>query len=247
MLKIWQPVSLKDYADYGNLNTLDNKKECIIVTFKKTSKCLIVYDEERDRDQLTKSCGALFCRLQKTGNVALTENCQRGIQQIAAHAHRSFGKWNLHISHGICYVAREFHYLNRSVYSTNRWASHKMCQQLQSVPRAEIANCFQLWTLCRQIESWRHLCAKIFRSCCMQQYSGATGSGPMQINNDQLRVDNRESRLENRQPVAMWKSISRLAKHIFEWKSRGNHVFLMHWGWLNLNCKRESEWKWKWE
>lgn len=34
--------------------------------------------------------------------------------------------------------------------------------------------------------------------------------------------------MENRQPVAMRKSISRLAKHIFEWKSRGNHVFLMH-------------------
>lgn len=104
MLKIWQPVSLKDYADYGNLNTLDNKKECIIVTFKKTSKCLTVYDEERDRDQLTKSWGALFCRLQKTGNVALTENCQRGIQQIAAHAHRSFGKWNLHIRYLMAFV-----------------------------------------------------------------------------------------------------------------------------------------------
>lgn len=35
---------------------------------------------EREREQL---------RLQKTGNVAFSENCQRGIQQIAAHAHRS--------------------------------------------------------------------------------------------------------------------------------------------------------------
>lgn len=56
------------------------------------------------------------------------------------------------------------------------------------------------------------------------KYSGATGSGPMQINNDQSRVENRVSRLENRQPVAMRKSISRLTKHIY---LNGNHVEIM--------------------
>lgn len=121
----------------------------------------------------------------------------------------------------------EFHYLNRSVYSTNRCASHKMCQQLQCCAAGSrlqiVFNCGHcadksradvIYNMSQDIPIMLHAA----------KYSGATGSGPMQINNDQSRVKNRVSRLENRQPVAMRKSISRLAKHTY---LNGNHVEIM--------------------
>lgn len=93
--------------------------------------------------------------------------------------------------------------------------------------REQIANCFQLWTHCAdrsRADVIYNMSQDIPIMLHAAKYSGATGSRPMQINNDQSRVENRVSRLENRQPVAMRKSISRLAKHIY---LNGNHVEIM--------------------
>lgn len=93
--------------------------------------------------------------------------------------------------------------------------------------REQIANCFQLWTHCAdrsRADVIYNMSQDIPIMLHAAKYSGATGSGPMQINNDQSRVENRVSRLENRQPVAMRKSISRLTKHTY---LNGNHVEIM--------------------
>lgn len=87
------------------------------------------------------------------------------------------------------HVAREFHYLNRSVYSANRWASHKMCQhqQLQLLLRADC----KLFSIVDTVQTDRELTSFVAQDfpILLQQHSGATGSEPMQINNDQSRIE----------------------------------------------------------
>lgn len=137
---------------------------------------------------------------------------------------------NLHIrvSHGLCYVMSRVP-LSQSECLLNK--SMGVAQNVSAIAmrccREQIANCFQLWTHCAdrsRADVIYNMSQDIPIMLHAAKYSGATGSGPMQINNDQSRVENRVSRLENRQPVAMRKSISRLTKHIY---LNGNHVEIM--------------------
>lgn len=168
-------------------------------------------------------------------------------------------------------VAREFHYLNRSVYSANRWASHKMCQhqQLHLVPRAAsrlqiVFNCGH----CADRSRADVICGPRFSDHSATQYSGATGSEPMQINNDQSRIEtgepaaggNAKINFAVSQTIWMqitWKSCFLNALSVnrpymrgtvalgggWTWTGNGNgkeHCHPCRWKWIRISCRHNT-------